>query len=444
MPQRGRRAPLLDGAHRGVWSTLVALLVSATRLCQLKQSAGPVAQATMISQVRAVVPKGSGCGIKLVDGELRSLAPDISKIKCGVVNLFLTAPAAAGISLSVNENCDQTVRSDMIGALERLAPGSAAAKTLMMSYPSLTLPVQNGHLAFGTWQGVYLARHRNGQESGDLVITLLEGSSQQDFSHHADKRSSHSVGDEVERALAGVATGICLVHEKHTSASLCVSCGDLEPAFSRVVPEKWNTEFFQHTFEGPDDMPGHVKSTLIGCSTSVPVSGGRLALGPEQQVLLHEHRNAGGWGGGHRRQLAVTVLSGDSSTTVQGSMEVPVAGSLTDLTRALDEHVAQAKLRGPGILQVFAQVPTCGVLCAEEAACRVWQHAVERIPGAATDPVVQAALAGSSIDIPYGVDGKLCLGPEQRVYLFAAKPPDDDGAEPGKLPVLLTAQGSKL
>lgn len=377
-----------------------------------------------------------------MDRELRTLAPELSKVKCGVVNLFLTGAAASGAALSVNENCDATVRSDMLNALERLAPKSPAAKALMMSYPSLTLPVRDGRLSFGTWQGVYLASHGDGQAAGDMVVTLAEGVSQRGFTFDASSRASHPVGKEVLQAAAGdakaVPSGICLVHEKHTSASLGISHGNLEPAMSRVVPEKWNSEFFEHTYEGPDDMPGHMKSTLLGCSASLPLSGGALGLGPEQQVLLHEHRNCGGWGGGHSRQLDVTVLGGASAAVAQAPLEVPLTGPLTELTPALQQHLAGANLRGPGLLQVFAQGPSLGVLCAEEGACRSWMQAVSGIPGA-EEPAVQAALAGPSLDIPFGADGQLCLGAEQRVYVFAADPKAS-----GKAPILLTAQGSKL
>jgi thiamine phosphate synthase YjbQ (UPF0047 family) len=54
---------------------------------------------------------------------------------------------------------------------------------------------------------------------------------------------------------------------------------DLEAALNQIVPEKWHKEFFTHTLEGPDDMTGHVKSSLMGASVSVPVTNGRFNLG---------------------------------------------------------------------------------------------------------------------------------------------------------------------
>ena len=105
---------------------------------------------------------------------------------------------------------------------------------------------------------------------------------------------------------------------KHTSASVTVNdatdprvCSALESALSSLVPESWNypggAVTFRHTDEGDDDMPAHVKSSMLGVSLSIPVVDGRLALGTWQGIYLCEHRDQGGYGGGHRRELVVTV-----------------------------------------------------------------------------------------------------------------------------------------
>lgn len=408
----------------------------------------------MITQQRLVLPPGRPGGIQLLDeGEL--LWPVIEKIKHGAVNLFLRSPAEAGLSLSVNENCDATVRSDMIGAFERLAPkatleaSAAGAKALLMDYPSLTLPVRNGRISFGTWQGLYLARHSdNGAAEGDLVVTAVPGCMQSGFEFNANKRASHAVESRVLEATAVVERasnpGICLVHEKHTSASLCISRGDLEPVLSQIVPERWNDEFFQHTYEGPDDMPGHVKSTLLGCAASLPLTPDGFGLGPDQSILLNEHRNAGGWGGGHTRKLEVTVLGGEGTHANQTPMEIPLQGSLTDVTDALQQHLATSSIAGPGLLQVFMQDAAFGLLCAEEQACGSWLRAVSAIPGAAGDVAACAALAGPSLIIPICDTGELLLGSSQRVYVCTTdEQRTRDGSEMARL--LLTLQGtSKL
>jgi len=102
---------------------------------------------------------------------------------------------------------------------------------------------------------------------------------------------------------------------QHTSASLTLNENadpdvrrDLEVALNKIVPETWNHDgSFRHTMEGDDDMPGHVKSSLMGPSLTIPISDGRLALGTWQGIYLNEHRDQGGWGGGHTRNLVITL-----------------------------------------------------------------------------------------------------------------------------------------
>src|SRR5690606_19114878 len=93
---------------------------------------------------------------------------------------------------------------------------------------------------------------------------------------------------------------------QHTSASLTINENadpdvpvDLESSFSHIAPEDFP---YQHTMEGPDDMPAHVKASLLGSSVCVPVRGGRLALGTWQGIYLCEHRNRAS-----RRTLILTL-----------------------------------------------------------------------------------------------------------------------------------------
>lgn len=76
----------------------------------------------------------------------------------------------------------------------------------------------------------------------------------------------------------------------------------METALNSIVPEAWNNDRFEHTYEGDDDMPAHVKSGLIGSDLTIPISNGRLSLGTWQGVWLCEHRNYGG-----ARNLVLTV-----------------------------------------------------------------------------------------------------------------------------------------
>jgi secondary thiamine-phosphate synthase enzyme len=67
---------------------------------------------------------------------------------------------------------------------------------------------------------------------------------------------------------------------------------DFESHFNKTVPE--NAPYYRHTIEGPDDMPAHLKSAILGSSVSIPISNGKLNLGSWQGIYLCEHRNHGG------------------------------------------------------------------------------------------------------------------------------------------------------
>jgi secondary thiamine-phosphate synthase enzyme len=126
-------------------------------------------------------------------------------------------------------------------------------------------------------------------------------------------RGFHLVTREVAGALpelGDLRVGLLHVFLRHTSASLTLNENaspdvrrDFASWFDDAVPE--HAPYWTHTVEGPDDMPAHVKASLLGPSLSLPVAGGRLALGTWQGIYLCEHRDAGG----ARRLLA--TLWGD-------------------------------------------------------------------------------------------------------------------------------------
>ena len=122
----------------------------------------------------------------------------------------------------------------------------------------------------------------------------------------------HDVTRDIARWLEGqtVRTGLLTVFCQHTSASLTIQenadpdvQADLETFFGRLVEE--NPALYRHTMEGPDDMPAHIRTALTDVSLSVPVTGGRLALGTWQGIYLFEHRHRP-----HTRTL-VLHLAGD-------------------------------------------------------------------------------------------------------------------------------------
>lgn len=142
---------------------------------------------------------------------------------------------------------------------------------------------------------------------------------QKEISITAPYRGCHLITEDINKAiqseLSTVKIGMVNLFIQHTSASLTINENadktvrlDLEKALNRIVPESWNHDgTFKHTFEGDDDMPGHVKTSLMGPSINIPVRNGRLALGTWQGVYLNEHRDQGGWGGGHTRKIVITL-----------------------------------------------------------------------------------------------------------------------------------------
>lgn len=123
-------------------------------------------------------------------------------------------------------------------------------------------------------------------------------------------RGLHEITGLVERVVsdAGVRDGLCTVFIRHTSASLIIQENadpsarrDLEAWLDRLVPE--GDPLYTHTAEGPDDMPSHIRAVLTQTSLSIPIVGGRLALGTWQGIYLWEHRRAP-----HQRRVVVSVL----------------------------------------------------------------------------------------------------------------------------------------
>ena len=133
---------------------------------------------------------------------------------------------------------------------------------------------------------------------------------QRELTLRARPRGFHLVTDEIESALPELRqlrVGIAHLFIRHTSASLTLNENaspdvrrDFEAWFNEAVPE--GAPYWEHTLEGPDDMPAHIKASLLGPSLTLPVSRGRFALGTWQGVYLCEHRDHGG-----ARSLVVTL-----------------------------------------------------------------------------------------------------------------------------------------
>ncbi len=123
------------------------------------------------------------------------------------------------------------------------------------------------------------------------------------------RRGFHLITSTIVNALPEmrqINKGLCQVFIQHTSASLTINENadptvrmDFETWFNKAVPE--NDPDYRHDSEGPDDMPAHLKSAILGCSVLIPIVRGELALGTWQGIYLCEHRNHGG-----ARDLVVT------------------------------------------------------------------------------------------------------------------------------------------
>lgn len=134
---------------------------------------------------------------------------------------------------------------------------------------------------------------------------------QKEFNLEPRTRGFHLITGEVLENIPELnefEVGIAHIFICHTSASLTLNenvspdvLSDFESHFNVMVPE--NAEYYRHTLEGSDDMPAHIKSSLLGSSLTVPVKNGRFNLGTWQGIYLCEHRNSGG-----PRKLVVTIF----------------------------------------------------------------------------------------------------------------------------------------
>ncbi|MBT8317188.1 MAG: YjbQ family protein [Lutibacter sp.] len=124
-------------------------------------------------------------------------------------------------------------------------------------------------------------------------------------------RGFHLITREIIKEIpeiSKISIGQLQVFIKHTSASLTINENadatvreDFESHFNEIVPE--NSSYFKHTYEGADDMPAHLKSSILGSSIQIPISNGKLNLGTWQGIYLCEHRDYGG-----SRKLVLTAF----------------------------------------------------------------------------------------------------------------------------------------
>ena len=133
---------------------------------------------------------------------------------------------------------------------------------------------------------------------------------QKEISLNPRPRGFHLITNEILQKIqeiGDISIGTMEIFIKHTSASLTINedadptvRDDFESHFNQIVPE--NAPYYKHTIEGPDDMPAHLKSSILGSSVTIPITNGTLNLGTWQGIYLCEHRNHGG-----RRSVVLTL-----------------------------------------------------------------------------------------------------------------------------------------
>jgi len=124
---------------------------------------------------------------------------------------------------------------------------------------------------------------------------------QKEISLNPRPRGFHLITNEILQniqEIGDISIGTMEIFIKHTSASLTINedadptvRDDFESHFNQIVPE--NAPYYKHTIEGPDDMPSHLKSSILGSSVTIPITNGTLNLGTWQGIYLCEHRNHG-------------------------------------------------------------------------------------------------------------------------------------------------------
>lgn len=133
---------------------------------------------------------------------------------------------------------------------------------------------------------------------------------QKRFTLRSRNKGVHLITDEILANIPEIhkiRIGLLNILLQHTSASLTLNENadpdvrkDMTKYFDEIVPE--NKKYFEHTSEGSDDMPAHIKSSLLGNTLTIPISDGRLNLGTWQGIYLCEHRNYGG-----SRNVCITI-----------------------------------------------------------------------------------------------------------------------------------------
>ena len=142
-----------------------------------------------------------------------------------------------------------------------------------------------------------------------MTIELFLSHYQQKLTVQTRGKDFHRLTHDVQEVVSqsGIVTGLCTIFVRHTSASLIIQENadpdvliDLANFFSKLVPE--DSQLYEHSTEGPDDMPAHIRSMLTKTSEQIPIANGRLVLGTWQGIYLCEHRQIS-----HKREIVIHI-----------------------------------------------------------------------------------------------------------------------------------------
>ena len=310
---------------------------------------------------------------ELITDQIYRSMPQIQKVESGVAVLLRASGSAVG-SLTVNENADPSVRDDFEAAIPRVVKdfGGKIKNDSLFGYlqgammsNALTLVISRGRFVFGTWQGIYANTHGKKMSSynHDIDVFVVPCKHKSSLtSYTAKSRGSHIIDDDVLKEY--VKSPLIFLSVLHTSASLSISypgASNLETKLNRIAPARWNREFLTHTYEGDDDMPGHLKSSICGVSLAIPSEFLRKSA---SRIQLNEHRDCGGWGGGHTRKISCLGVAPTISKTISN---VPV-GKITNLIlKYVDEMKKLHNQVKVGIVVVSVANPDCGVKLASSS-----------------------------------------------------------------------------
>lgn len=210
----------------------------------------------------------------------------ISQIHRNASGLLTIHSTDKNIAFALNENCDPTVRSDMIQGLDRIVDEKVKLHDVICN--SITFPSSSRDL--GTWQGLYTINIDKKPSKNSKILSTTLKSTKTWKTKINTTRGSNKMNLPSDLTKNGVLHALTL----HTSCSLALitdsEAANRESDLSKTVPEKWNDEFFEHTYEGPDDMPAHLKCAIQGAEASVAVVNGKIV--GDESFFLVEHRDS--------------------------------------------------------------------------------------------------------------------------------------------------------